>query len=403
MKRFALLIILASALPAVGQRISDPSVPDLNAADVTDPAKVRLYAADIQASTPGVGKDIGLDQIQLAVQSQVIEATSHGLVSGDVGKPLHGTSIYDDTNSAHRVDWILVQAIDVNKIRVMPMGGVVDVPVSMLQDGSAYNVATSGRYVYWDASVGDYVPVKPADAVEESVPVLVVMHVGLASFRAVVALRGPSNSTDTITIRGTGVAAIDNARFAAAVSTLNARGRGAVEIVGKCVLTASHNFLAPVSIHGRLGSDPEIEMVDNANIGWNRSYSIFSQPSKKISPTAASASTLEVPGGFLAAGDWFCVLADDVLTGFSFSPSLEHSPAEVHQVKEFRATSSPQSFTVDAGTDICTSQSHHLDNSTVVTVATSGTFPGGLTAGEYYVRDSNYVTGMPQPTRSSSL
>lgn len=178
-------------------KISDPSITDLNATDITDPTKIRFITADTQLGVPGTTKDIGIDQIAASVHTEIISAASHGLVSSDVGKPLSGLSIYDDT-TADEVTWVLIQSIDFNSIRVAPIGAVVSIAVTLIEDGASYDVNAKGRKLYWDNSATLYKGTKPTDSHATAGVVLTVISVGASTFVAVVT---PSQDVDSFAER----------------------------------------------------------------------------------------------------------------------------------------------------------------------------------------------------------
>lgn len=165
-------------------RLSDASSPNLTAIEILDPTKVLMYAADIQSATPGVGKDMNANQLQLAMHSFVLTATSHGRVSGDIGKPMFGGAILDDTSETHFPNGVLLGIPNTNTVVIAGPGAIMSIPVALLEDGASYDITTSGRFVFWDASVGTYVADLPADTASKIPDILEIISVGASTFTA---------------------------------------------------------------------------------------------------------------------------------------------------------------------------------------------------------------------------
>lgn len=116
------------------------------------------------------------------IRGNKITATAHGLVSGDVGKPLSGTVLLDDTNPYHYPSGVLVSVTDANTIVVAFGGEVVTLPVALLNGGNAYNVAVSGRFVFWDLSAAKYFADPQGAGVQPEI--LEIFSVGSTTFVA---------------------------------------------------------------------------------------------------------------------------------------------------------------------------------------------------------------------------
>lgn len=174
--RLLMLVFIATCcLPCIAvaqQRISDPAIVDLEDDDITDPAKIRILTADIHASVPGTTRDIGLDVVQSSVNSIIVTAASHGLVPGDLNKPLAGYAVYDDTNGSQCPNWILSQIINSNTLKLVPPGGTIVLDNADIGSGS--NVA--GAKLYWDDSASLYQLSKPSDSAEIAPAVAVVVE-----------------------------------------------------------------------------------------------------------------------------------------------------------------------------------------------------------------------------------
>lgn len=154
---------------------------------ISDPAKVTIPAADrhsVDGSGYGTAYSFAFDELYKSMTYRLLTSASHGLVSGDVGKPLSGVEILDDTDATHYPSGLLMNVVSTNVIYVAPPGADVTLDVALLEDGNAYDIATSGRYVFWDLSVGDYVSELPADSAVTMPEVLEILTVGATTFTA---------------------------------------------------------------------------------------------------------------------------------------------------------------------------------------------------------------------------
>jgi len=154
---------------------------------VTDLTKVVFPAADIHSldgSGRGSAKSWDFDEMYKAMMYRLFTAAAHGLVSGDVGKPVSGSTILDDTATTHYPSGVLVQVVSTSVIRVAPPGTEVTLAVALLTGGAAYSIASSGRYVYWDASGGLYTGTIPVDSAPEMPEILELTTVGATTFTA---------------------------------------------------------------------------------------------------------------------------------------------------------------------------------------------------------------------------
>lgn len=87
--------------------------------------------------------------------------------SGDVGKPLFRSVLYDDTNSAHEYTHILtaIRATGANGLyEVASTGAEIVLPLSLLEGGSTFDPWVSGSFLWWDLSFAQYRGDKQADA-----------------------------------------------------------------------------------------------------------------------------------------------------------------------------------------------------------------------------------------------
>ena len=158
-------------------------IPDQTAGaytQVTDPTKLHVAVADRQSTPAGYG--FAFSELYGALHYTIIAATSHGLTSGDYGKPLSGAEILDDTDSSHYPSGILIQAPDSNTLRFAGPGTVVTISTSLIEDGNAYDTAVKGRYMCWDLSSVLFVATPPADCLAPTI--LEVLSVSTSTFVA---------------------------------------------------------------------------------------------------------------------------------------------------------------------------------------------------------------------------
>lgn len=155
---------------------------------VADPTKIQLPIADVQAMTPGAAYHITTEQLQRLMETRLITSVAHGLVAGDVGKPLSGVTIFDDTDSTHFPNWVLVQVVDVDTVRVA-LNGQVSFSDSLMEVG--YDLGTDGPYVYWDESEATYVATKPGDSIGPAREILYVKSVAGGTVTAEILNWGP--------------------------------------------------------------------------------------------------------------------------------------------------------------------------------------------------------------------
>lgn len=165
-------------------------IPDQSAgtvAQITDSTKMYLPVADrhtVDGDGYGTSYYYTFAILYQALSYRLMTYTAHGLVSGDVGKPLSGADILDDTDSTLHPSHVLIESVSANVIRVAPPGADVTLAVALIDGGNAYDIATSGRYVYWDDSDGLYKAAKPADSAANMPEILEVFSVGASTFNA---------------------------------------------------------------------------------------------------------------------------------------------------------------------------------------------------------------------------
>jgi len=182
-------------------------------ADPTDIVRADLTLAtdvDYTDRVLGHASDGTVQSYSLYTQ---VESTAHGLVGGDVGKPLNGfDAVLDDTAGGDFPTGVLVEVVDVDNVRIATEGQVVDIAVALLDGGNLYDVGVSGRYVYWDASDTQYEAAKPGDSATDMPQILEIINVDTSLFKAKVLGFGPEFTAATPitfsqnTIPGDGVA-----------------------------------------------------------------------------------------------------------------------------------------------------------------------------------------------------
>ncbi len=328
-----------------------PTYTDLDASSVTNPANIRLFAADIQGANPGLSRSAGLDDVSYLATSELINSSGHGLVAADEGKPLFGVAVLDDTEEGERAHWVLLDRLDTSNIRVLRPGGSIDIPLTMLEGGSGYDVSTSGRSLWWDESATQYVPSPPGDTTTGVV--LELISVGSTTFRAVFAARDKDDAPGSalqVTVKGTGSTTDDNTLLTAARDALNATTSGGTLLIDGTVRVSTHiAFTKAVSIKGIHGTSPQLLYMETAgHFSWNGSYAGITDAQSGTSISASAGdSHLMVPTGTLEAGDWFLVVADDAITGVTIASGVAgHRPLEMHQCKEVRDTSGGEDMIV---------------------------------------------------------
>jgi hypothetical protein len=125
-----------------------------------------------------------------------VAAPSHGRTSADIGKPVvHAVSgawpILDDANTNHYPTGILKGVSGTGVLYFARGGDVLTLPVALIENGSSYSIASNGRFVFWDLSVGKYVAAKPFDSSSFLPDLLEVLSVGGSTFSARVRDFGP--------------------------------------------------------------------------------------------------------------------------------------------------------------------------------------------------------------------
>lgn len=341
----------------------------LTAAAVTVPSSIIVPVSDGQSALESKG--MTMEQLGIASEYRTITVSSHGLTSDSEGKPLYRVTVWDDTVINTFPMWILINVIDSNTLLVAGNASLVELPVSLLQNGASYNPVTSGYALWWDKSAsgtGMYNGSKASDAQDTADPVLLFVSVGVSTFKAIVSSKAGLPDTNTRIVRGTGVAAVDTAAFAAAKTAVEALGYGAIGISGNVVINSTQNFTQPISLFGVQGTDPEITLSGDVMIAYNNSYSPHGLSSTAIEATAAKQAYIKVATGTLSAGDWFFAMSDDTIDGCTHSND--------------NLSLNLTSCTADATTDKITKSSHGLSNNVAVVFYDVGA--SNLTRGRTY-------------------
>lgn len=151
--------------------ISDPSIPSVALSNLTALAN---YVMPCSAS--GAPAKVTFLDLYKIIHYVRVTKTAHGLVSGDVGKPLdQDYAIIDDTADVE-LTGVLDQVVDVDTIIIAPPKSIVTVPLALLVGG--YDLATHGKYVFWDLSAGFYVEFLPANSSSRMREILEIISVG---------------------------------------------------------------------------------------------------------------------------------------------------------------------------------------------------------------------------------
>ena len=149
-------------------------------ADLKDKSTMFLPIANrfvVDVNNLGIPQSASYDILERSLSYQFYAQASHGRTAGDVGKPLFQSAIYNDTAITTFPTSILAHVTDANNLIVALPGAHVTLPVSLLQGGAAYNIAASGRLLWWDNSANTYVPTRPGDAAKGAPPILYILRI----------------------------------------------------------------------------------------------------------------------------------------------------------------------------------------------------------------------------------
>lgn len=166
-----------------------PTKTGLVYSDVKDKTKVTLPGADrhaVDGSGYGTSKSLDLQVLDWSTSYQFVAATAHGLVAGDIGKPLSGTAILNDTTSTHWPTGILMAVPTVDALMVALPGAHVRLPLTLLEFGSSWSFSTHGRFTWWDFSTTQHRAARQSDAVRGMCSTLYILSIGPTTFDAIV-------------------------------------------------------------------------------------------------------------------------------------------------------------------------------------------------------------------------
>lgn len=115
-----------------------------------------------------------------------ITATAHGLVSGDLGKPIDTEGVILDDVLATEFLGVLVSIPDANTLELAPGGSVITIANALLENSGTWDLADTaeGRYADWDKSQTLYVDGRPYDSHPQQLHKLVIESIGGSTFRA---------------------------------------------------------------------------------------------------------------------------------------------------------------------------------------------------------------------------
>jgi hypothetical protein len=149
-------------------------------ADVKDKATMFLPIANrfvVDQNNLGIPQSVTYDMLERSLVYQFYTQVSHGRTSSDVGKPLFQSAVYNDTSTTTFPTSVLAHVTDVNTLLIALPGARVTIPVSLIEGGAAYNIAASGRLLWWDFSANLYKPSRPADAQKGGPPILYILRI----------------------------------------------------------------------------------------------------------------------------------------------------------------------------------------------------------------------------------
>lgn len=130
----------------------------------SSPAEVAAVDSDGNLTLSGTANGVDLNFVS---EMATTTATAHGLAASEIGKPLTDTAVVlDDTDyyATERVVGVLVDRSQTNSLRIAPAGDTVEIAYTLVDGGAAYNLTTSGVYVWWDDSADLYKAEPVSDA-----------------------------------------------------------------------------------------------------------------------------------------------------------------------------------------------------------------------------------------------
>ena len=166
-----------------------PVKPAFALTDLKDKTKIMLPIADrhtLDVDGLGLPKHITTEVLEWSLTHQLMDAPSHGLTSGDVGKTLTKSGIYDDVIVTDRPSCVLMEVIDANILRVAFPGAMVRIPIARLERGVGHVYATHGRRLWYDKSTNWYRELRPADSARTAPAILYIVDIATTTFDAVI-------------------------------------------------------------------------------------------------------------------------------------------------------------------------------------------------------------------------
>lgn len=140
---------------------------------------LRFVADKLDASPSPKTYQVPCDQLEMGMGLYpMMNRASHGLASTDEGKALFGYKLLDDTTNTEICTGVFYKLIDVNNFRYATCGHSIWVPAAVMPVG--YDITTSQRFLYWDASVssvgsgGRWATAMPIDSDPTTLPQLMV-------------------------------------------------------------------------------------------------------------------------------------------------------------------------------------------------------------------------------------
>jgi hypothetical protein len=117
--------------------------------------------------TTGSIEMLNLSRNNTAVRVVVVNQTAHGISSGSIGRPITTShTVYEDTVLGTEIAGVLGDVIGANHYILYAPGELFEISSSMIDN--SYVFPTSGRDLFWDASVAKYKPVKPGDSAPDA-------------------------------------------------------------------------------------------------------------------------------------------------------------------------------------------------------------------------------------------
>jgi hypothetical protein len=170
-----------------------PQKPAFALGSLRDKTKVRLPIADVHAldgSGLGQPRNLDCDILEQSLFVQFVTAAAHGLLVGDVGKPLTVNAatlaVLNDASTTHWPVGVLVDTPETGQLMVAFPGARVRIPIALLENGVGHSFSTHGRLVWWDLTASQYRPARQSDARRGMPAILWIISIGTTTFDAIV-------------------------------------------------------------------------------------------------------------------------------------------------------------------------------------------------------------------------